>query len=87
MSKKAPSEGYLKKAEKLTEREVEYLITRMAGKKLARRLDDHKVTSLEALAIQLEIEDDHRNEWRKNFAELKTRLNKHSGKEEKWSRE
>lgn len=82
--KRLPSEEYLKKAEKLTEGEIEYLIIRMTGKKLARRLGDHKITSLGALAIQLEIEDGHRNEWRKNFAEIKARLNKHSGHAVEW---
>jgi len=70
------------KADKLTRREIEYLLMRMDGKKLSRRLDDHKITSMEALAIQLEIEDGHRNEWRKNFAEIKARLSKHPGQAE-----
>jgi hypothetical protein len=82
MPKKIPSEEYLKKAEKLTAREAEYLTMRMSGKKLARRLDDHKVTSIEALALQLEIEDEHRNEWRKNFAAIKARQSNHAGRAE-----
>ena len=82
MTKRIPSDEYLKKAKNLTKGEVEYLLIRMAGKKLTRRLDDHQITSIEALAIQLEIEDEHRNEWRKNFAEIKSRLGKHSGQAE-----
>ena len=75
MVKKIPSDEYLKKAKALTKREAEYLLMRMAGK-LGRRIDDDKITSIEALAIQLEIEDEHRNEWRQNFAEIKARFNK-----------
>jgi hypothetical protein len=75
--KKLPSEEYLKKAEKLTGKEAEYLLMRIHGK-LGRRVDDNKISSLDALAIQLEIEDDRRNEWRKNFNELKARLSKHT---------
>ncbi len=73
--KKMPTEEYLAKAKKLTKKESEYLFSRMGGK-LGRRIDDNKLVPLEALAIQLEIEDEDRNEWRKKFAEIKARDNK-----------
>jgi hypothetical protein len=73
--KRTPSEKYLKNAKALTKREAEFLIMRMGGK-LGRRIDDHKLVPIEALAIQLEIEDEHRNEWRENFAKVKARYDK-----------
>jgi len=73
--KRQPTEEYLAKAKKLTKKESEYLFSRMGGK-LGRRIDDNKLVPLEALAIQLEIEDEDRNEWRKKFAEIKARDNK-----------
>lgn len=72
---KTPNKEYLDKAKKLTKREAEFLIMRM-GKKLGRRMDDDKLVPLEALALQLEREDEMRNEWRKRFAELKARYDK-----------
>jgi hypothetical protein len=75
MTKRIPTEAYLKKAASLTPKQAEFLMMRM-GTKLGRRLDDHKLVPLEALAIQLEIEDEHRDEWRARFAEIKARDNK-----------
>ncbi len=73
--KRTPTEKYLKKASSLTKKQSEFLIMRMGGK-LGRRIDDDKLVPLEALAIQLEIEDEHRNEWREKFAEIKARFEK-----------
>lgn len=72
--KRTPSEEYLKAAKALTEREAEYLLLRMGGNS-GRRFDDHKLNSIEALAVQLEIEDEHRNEWHENFAKVRSRYN------------
>jgi N-acyl-L-homoserine lactone synthetase len=68
--KKTPAEGYLEKAKLLTEEETERLMSRMRTK-LTRRLEDNKFSALEAVAIQLEIEDEELNEWRKNMAEIR----------------
>jgi hypothetical protein len=68
--KKTPSEEYLEKAAQLGEEATERLLSRMRSK-LARRLDDKKLTSLEVVAIQLEIEDEDLNEWREKMAEIK----------------
>jgi hypothetical protein len=73
--KKIPSEKYLEKAALLTKKESEYVYSRM-GKKLGRRLDDDKLIPIEALAIQLEIEDENLKEWRKRFAEIKAQQSK-----------
>ena len=70
--KKSASEKYLKMAKTLTKREVEYLLMRM-GEKLGRRIDAKKILTLEALAIQLEIEEHNRSEWRNHFAKVKAR--------------
>jgi hypothetical protein len=70
MKIKTPSEEYLQKAKLLTEEEVERLHSRMKGK-LHRRLEDKKVDTIEALAIQLETEDEHLQEWRARMSEIR----------------
>jgi hypothetical protein len=70
MAKKVASNEYLMKAKNLTELESERLFSRM-GKKIGRRLDDQKVVALEALALQLEKEDEDLKEWRKQFEEIR----------------
>jgi hypothetical protein len=61
--KRNPTEKYLNEASSLTKKEAEYLMMRIGGK-LGQRIDDNKLIPLEALAIQLEIEDENRKEWR-----------------------
>jgi hypothetical protein len=68
--KKAPAEEYVEKAKLLSKEETERLMSRMRSK-LMRRLEDNKFSELEAVAIQLEIEDEELNEWRKNMAEIR----------------
>ncbi|MBI1283868.1 MAG: hypothetical protein GC183_05980 [Thiobacillus sp.] len=68
--KKTPAEEYLEKAKLLTKEETERLMSRMRSK-LTRRLEGNKFSELEAVAIQLEIEDEELNEWRKNMAEIR----------------
>jgi len=41
------------------------------GKKLGRRLEDSKLVAIEALALQLKIEDEQLKEWRERFAEIR----------------
>jgi hypothetical protein len=67
---KTPSNEYLEKAKQLTKEETERLLSRTRNK-LLRRLADEKMSSLEVVAIQLEIEDEDLNEWRNKWAELK----------------
>lgn len=67
---KLPSDGYLDKARKLTRTETERLLSRSRNK-LMRRVLDKKLTRLEAVAIQLEIEDEALAEWRSRMADLK----------------
>lgn len=65
MKIKLANEEYLEKAKKLTEEETERLLSRMRGK-LTRRIDDKKLSAIEAIAIQLELEDEQLEEWREN---------------------
>jgi hypothetical protein len=66
---KTASEKYIEKAKKLTEEEVEKLQSRMRGK-LTRRADDKKLTMTEALAIQLELDDEQLKEWREKRLQI-----------------
>ena len=73
--KRTPTEKYLEKAAILSREEAEQFFSRME-KKLIRKLDEHKLLPVEALAIQLEVEDEKLKEWRERFAEIKARSNK-----------
>lgn len=69
--KKTPSDEYIEKAKLLGDKEAERLLSRTRSK-LKRRLDDRKISVLEVMAIQLEIEDEDLNEWRERVAEIKS---------------
>jgi thiamine kinase-like enzyme len=68
--KKTASEQYIEKAKLLSKEDRERLLSR-ARTKLMRRLEDNKMSADEVIAIQLEIEDEDLDEWRKKWAELK----------------
>lgn len=70
MGIKTAKDEYLEQAINLTSEEAERLLSRMSGK-LPRRLDKDKVSKLEALAMQLEIEDEQLAEWRERMSEIK----------------
>lgn len=61
---------YMAKVKLLTKEEIERLLSRMGGK-LPRRLEKRKVSQDEALAMQLELEDEQLQEWRKMMHSLK----------------
>lgn len=61
---------YLSKVKLLTKEEIERLLSRMGGK-LDRRLEKNKLSREEALALQLELEDEQLREWRKMMRTLK----------------
>ncbi|MCF8186349.1 MAG: hypothetical protein K9J28_05970, partial [Sulfuritalea sp.] len=44
--------------------------------KPARKLEENKLTTLEALAIQLELDDDLLSEWRKNMYAMREKEEK-----------
>lgn len=72
MKIKAPDEKYLEKVKALTEEESERLLSRMTGK-LPKRLGKEKISLLDALAIQLELEDEQLEEWREKMRDITKR--------------
>lgn len=70
MKIKNPNPDYLEKAKLLTEEEAERIQSRMSGKLPRRRLKD-KISSLDALAIQLELEEEQLNEWREALRKMR----------------
>ena len=75
MAKKIASEEYQEKAKLLNADEAERLLSRMSGK-LPKRLDKDKMSKEDALALQLEIEDEHLNEWRAKMAKINSESKK-----------
>lgn len=67
--KKTPAEAYLEQARLLDQDAADRLLSR-ARSKLMRRLEDQKISPLEAMAFQLEFEDEDLNEWRQKMAEI-----------------
>jgi hypothetical protein len=66
---------YLDQAKKLTGEERERILSRMTGK-LPKRLFKEKLTADEAIAIQLELEDEQLQEWRQNMLALQKKTEK-----------
>lgn len=80
MSIKNPSEDFIKLAEKLDEESAEKVLSRMTGK-LPKRFIKEKLTKVEAIALQLEFEDELLQDWRKNLAKLNEREDKKKKKD------
>lgn len=70
MNKKTSKPEYLAQVQLLTDEETERLFSRMAGK-LPRQLKKDKLSQEEALAIQLELEDEQLQEWRDKMHSLR----------------
>jgi hypothetical protein len=66
---KYASEEYTKKAKNLSQEEVERLQSRMRAK-LTRREEENKLSLIEVLAIQLELDDEQLTEWREKRIEM-----------------
>lgn len=68
---------YLAKVQLLNKEETERLLSRMSGK-LASRLEKDKLSKEDALAIQLELEEEQLQQWRKMMRVLhkKDKVNK-----------
>ena len=64
--------NYLAKVKLLSKEETERLLSRM-GNKMDRRLEKNKISQEEALARQLELEDEQLQEWRKAMLALKAK--------------
>ncbi|MHB0982030.1 MAG: hypothetical protein ACYCWB_06005 [Thiobacillus sp.] len=71
--RKTPSDEYLEKAKLLSKEETERLLSRTRSK-LIRRLESEKMTALEVVALQLEIEDEDLSEWREKMVEIRKKL-------------
>lgn len=67
--KRIATREYLDRAALLTREQAERLFARMPGK-LERRVWNRKVDPIEAVAIQLELEDEQLAEWRLRWAEI-----------------
>ena len=70
---------YVAKAKKLSEEERDRILSRMGGK-LPKRLHKEKLTVEEAIAIQLELEDEQLQEWRANMAVIEEKASKAKAK-------
>jgi hypothetical protein len=73
--------NYIEKAQKLSQEQRERVLSRMVGK-LPKRLLKEKLTPEEAIAIQLELEDEQLQEWRKNMVEIEEKALKAKAKAE-----
>jgi hypothetical protein len=70
---------YIIKAKNLSEGDRERVLSRMVGK-LPKRLQKEKLTVEEAIAIQLELEDEQLQEWRANMAVIQEKAAKAKAK-------
>lgn len=66
---------YAEEAKKLNTEQKERLLSRMSGK-LPKRLKKEKLTELEALAIQLELEDEQLAEWKERVDAIRDKEKK-----------
>ena len=72
---KSNNDDYIQKAKSLSQEERDRLLSRMVGK-LPKRLQKEKLTPDEAIAIQLEVEEEQLQEWRINMAAIKEKAAK-----------
>jgi hypothetical protein len=77
--KKIPSEEYLERAKQLSREEAEKILSRMRNR-LTRRIEDREFSPLEAVALQLQKEDEDLREWREKWAEITEREKRKKGK-------
>lgn len=70
--KRIAAREYLDRAASLTREQAERVFARMPGK-LERRVRHRKLDPIEAVAIQLELEDEQLVEWRQRWAEISAR--------------
>jgi hypothetical protein len=80
MKLKPPTDEYLKKAGLLNDEDAERLLARMRGR-FARRAEDNKLTTTEALALQLEYEDEGLTAWRERMADIREKQERKEQKE------
>jgi hypothetical protein len=69
------STDYISKVKELSKTEKERILSRMTGK-LPKRLEKDKLTEEEAIAIQLELEDEQLQDWKKKVAAIRAKEKK-----------
>lgn len=74
MKHRQASPEYIEKAMALSQEDAERLFSRMR-RKLSHQLERAEIGSLEAIALQLQAEDDDLQEWRQHWAEVVDRAN------------
>jgi hypothetical protein len=70
-----PTDEYLEKAMRLSKEETERLMARMR-RRFRRSTEDKDLSVVQALALQLEFEDEELAEWRQNVAKLREKHKK-----------
>jgi hypothetical protein len=75
------NDDYITKAKKLSEENRDRVLSRMGGK-LPKHLQKEKLTIEEAIAIQLELEDEQLQEWRTNLDRIQEKAAKAKSKAE-----
>jgi len=75
MKHRQASPEYIEKAMALSQEDAERLFSRMR-RKLSHQLERAEIGSLEAVALQLQAEDDDLQEWRQRWADVVDRANK-----------
>ena len=73
------STDYTAQVQKSTVDQKERLLSRMSGK-LPKRLAKDKLTEEEAIAIQLELEDEQLQEWKEKVAAIRAKEEKENKK-------
>lgn len=81
MKLSAPKPEYVEQAKSLTRDEAERVFARMRGR-LSRIITHERISPVDAVALQLEHEDEQLEEWRANLAKLRKKHEdkKHEGK-------
>jgi len=72
---KTASKTYIEKVKLLSAEDQERLLSRMTGK-LPKRFQKEKLTKEEALAIQMEVEDEQLQEWRSVMTDMEIKAKK-----------
>lgn len=76
MKTKSIKPEYLEKAQALTIKKAERLMSRMSFKLQTQMVKDGW-TAMEIMAVQLEIEDEQLHEWRERVAQVRLRDQQH----------
>jgi len=69
------TKDYENQAKKLSQEQKERVLSRMTGK-LPKRLAKYKVSEVEAIATQLELEDEQLQEWKEKVATMRAKEKK-----------